>query len=68
MHEQPEHKMEDHQPMNHEDMDMSRDMTGGHGMNMPTLPRLQQAAWIIGTFVLLGIAVYITNLFAPITF
>ena len=68
MHEQPEHKMEGHQPMNHEDMDMSRDMTGGHGMNMPTLPRLQQAAWIIGTFVLLGVAVYITNLFAPITF
>ncbi|MDG2335358.1 MAG: DUF4396 domain-containing protein [Myxococcota bacterium] len=72
MHDHSEHEMKDHEHMNHEgmdhDMDMSGDMAGSHGMNMPTLPGLQQAAWIIGTFVLLGIAVWITTLFAPITF
>lgn len=64
MHDHPEHGMKDHEHMNHEDMDMA----GGHDMNMPTLPGLQQAVWVVGTFVLLGIAVWITTLFAPITF
>ena len=45
-----------HEGMKHEDM------------KMPTLPAWQQAAWILGTFGLLALSVWITTMFAPITF
>ena len=56
----------DHDMAGHEGHDMEGE--GCHAMDMPSLPGWQQAAWIIGTFVLLGVAVWITTLFAPITF
>ena len=68
--EHASHQVHEHHDsgMDHEHMDMSGDMHGCHGMQMATLPIWQQIAWILGTFILLGVAVWITTLFAPIRF
>ena len=50
------------------DMPMDHDMHGDHCMKMTTLPAWQQLAWVLGTFGLLAIAVWITTMFAPIKF
>ncbi|MEE2906855.1 MAG: DUF4396 domain-containing protein [Planctomycetota bacterium] len=62
-------KMQEGMKMDHDmDMDMESGMSGCHDMKMPTLPIWQQIAWVLGTFGLLALAVWITTMFAPISF
>ena len=67
-HDMADHSSHDQHDQNMNDMDMSEDMHGCHDMNMPTLPAWQQVAWTLGTFILLGVAVWVTTMFAPIRF